>query len=625
MFDKPQSKDLKDDIQPYTHQSLSRIDADNQSMWPEMSSLERNPEAFIAAAGLSILSGIESYPGELSSSSEAIGSHLLGVSSSWPAASTITATGLPEDLTCYAGGILHSPQTTRGRDRDEAENTANPLPDDTYNPIAPIMLAKAKRRSNPYGISAATSEIIGVNGTFPMSEPTQSMYELMANDQAKKQKRARYIASKGKGRNKKTLVVKLKLGVEGWQKWEEKAIEPDMITEYYMKGGRLHKVTARRDDIGVGSADGSKRQRGRPRKSAPTVSETNSDQEKDDEDDNEDEDEDEEEEEMEVIPEPKSRRRESAWIARKREEEAAEAAEKAIKDAKFAQEKATEDAQQRIIDERQRIMNEKRAAEEEKIRKEIERLQAIEEEKEERRRAYQEAKVLAAEVAEGMLEDTRGVDSDGDNLRMDEDEDIPQERGAFWESQLPGSSFAVVIEKRPGIYWRSQYATEAEPSLKAGLASWNATKTAQPVSIPTTAVPTARDSILPTPQTKINTTRNPALKIWKVERLVPVNRATPKSPAPADLVRKSNLPPKVNIAAKAPIPKPLDRETASSSSKWQPPIQRTSTELEKNMPTTELLKDKWSIIKDESSGLEWGGDDEAWGGNSVNMAKKWMY
>ncbi|KAI5845022.1 hypothetical protein DFP73DRAFT_547859 [Morchella snyderi] len=324
---------------------------------------------------------------------------------------------------------------------------------------------------------------------------------------------------------------------------------------------------------------------------------------------------------MEVIPVPKSRRRESAWIAHKREEEAAEAAEKAINDAKFAQEKAIEDAQQRILDERQRIVNEERAAEEEKMRKERERLQAIEDEKEERRRAYREAKVLAAEVAQGMFEETRGVDSDEeDNLHMNENEDIPQERSAFWESQLPSSSFAVVIEKRPGIYWRSQYATETELSPRVGLSLRNATKTAQPVPVPATAVPT---SIPPTPQSKINTATNPALKRWRVEKSVPVNRTTPKSSAPTGIVRKPNLSPKVNTAAIAPIPKSLDVETAGSN-KWQPSIQKTSTELAKSIPTTEFLKDKLSIIKDESSGSEWG-DDEGWGDDSANVAKKWMY
>lgn len=535
MLDKPQSKALRGDAQSYPQQSFGkRIGFDDQAqlLWPEMSSLEKDPAAFIAAAGLNMLSEIgPQHPNE-SPSSEPTKNHVLGTSSPWPTAPAIPTAALPRGLGTY-DDLYQSPQRSVGFKshtlmgdpseigyedgsstlREPHRSAAYQLSDETSRPMQdpPHLMAKAKRKSTgAYGISTPTSRIIGIGGDLTMTEPTKPMRDLMVNDWVKKQKLAKKNAAslKSRGRNKKSLVVVLKLGSEGWKKWEEQKVEPDLVTKEMVIGaGKMHRMlveegsgsiasrgrsasaVASANVVGSGGMEMKKRGRGRPRKNpTPVIIDL-------DQDGDEDEDEDEEE----VIPQQKSRRRESAWVARKREEEAKADVEKAIEDEKHAHERAIEDEQKaqenaiedekrKIVEEKQRIIDEKQRKEKERLkaiedewREEEERMKAVEDEKArkeaERRRAYQEAKMIAAKIVEGQTDEAwdyaSAEESDGDHYMNDpegwglaEEEEAVEESQGYWRNpKLAYSPYAVVIERRPGYHWKTQYKTETELAL----------------------------------------------------------------------------------------------------------------------------------------------------------------
>lgn len=545
---KPQSKSQRGDIQPFRHQSFTQNINPNDyslSLLPEISSLEKDPAAFVAAAGLNMLSTGIGLQNPHESSLRPTVNQRFGVSSTWPTAPTILPTTSP-DLGTYGADFdgASQPITVQPRMlvRDLSElgsYEAAPLvpqePPVGENYQLATIATKSKRKSTAPSSDIYTSanNIIGLGGEIIMTEPTRPMREMIVNDWVKRQKLAKTKVGnlKGRGRKRRSLVVVLKLSRESWTKWEEQKVEPDLVMkELVLRDGRVHRVlvdkrgsgdapaggrsasaTASTSEYTSGSATGAaelkKRGRGRPKKN-PSPVPLDVDQ------DDEGEDEDEDEDELEVIPQPKQRR-EGALRVRKREEEAREEAAKAIENEKRAREKAIEDEEkarlkaiedkenarlkaikdeeqaieeenQRIEDEERRIVYEKRAAEEKKRRKEEERLQAIEDEKNrkeaERRKAYQEAKMMAAKMAEGNLDGGWGYDSeeeyeqeqyqeeeDEDQGMVTEEEQLWNEREkCWWESELPLSSFAVVIERQPGYYWKTQYITDAELVLRAG-------------------------------------------------------------------------------------------------------------------------------------------------------------
>lgn len=557
---KPQSKAQRGDIQPFRHQSVAQNINPNDhslSLLPEVSSLEKDPAAFIAAAGLNMLSTGTGLQSPHESSLRPTVNQRFGVSSTWPTASTIPPTIFPDPNT-YGADFDGAPQpiTVQPRMlvRDLSElgsREAAPLvPPVGENYQLTTIVTKNKRKSTAPSSDIYTSanNIIGLGGDIIMTEPTRPMREMIVNDWVKKQKLAKTKVGnlKGRGRKRKSLVVVLKLSRESWTKWEEQKIEPDLVMkELVLRDGRVHRVlvdkrgsgdapaggrsvsaTASTSEYAGGSATGATepKKRGRPRKNpSPVLLDVDQDDER------EDEGEDEDENELEVIPQPKERR-EGALRARKREEEAREEAAKAIENEKRAREKAIEDEEkarlkaiedkekarlkaikdeeqaieeenQRIEDEERRIVYEKRAAEEKKRRKEEERLQAIEDEKNrkeaERRKAYQEAKMMATKMAEGNLDGGWGYDSEEeyeqeqyqeeeDQEMLTEEEQLWNEREkCWWESELPLSSFAVAIERRPGYYWKTQYITDAELALRASEPNKRTTSTP-----PSTAKPT---------------------------------------------------------------------------------------------------------------------------------------
>lgn len=547
---KPQSKTQRGDVQPYHRQSFAQINPDDQSLpllLPEMSSLEQDPAAFIAAAGLNMLSAGTGLPNP----HESTVNPRLGVLSAWPAASTIPAMMFPDPGTYDTGFegssqpvtvqprmLVRDPSEFGSREAAPFALGGTPIPSENYRSLGAdsqlaTATAKGKRKSTAPSSDIYTSanKIIGLGGDIVMTEPTKPMREMIVNDWVKKQKLAKTKVAnlKGRGRTKRSLVVVLRLSRESWIKWEEQKVEPDLVMkELVLRDGRVHRIlvdkrgsgdvsadrrsasaTVSTSEYTSGGAELKKRGRGRPRKNPSLVP---PDVGQDDEGDDEDED----EEELEVIPQRKGRR-EGALRARKREEEARAEAANAIENEKRATEKAIEDEEntrlkaiedkekawlkaiedekraieeekQRIEDEKQRIADEKTAAEEEKRLKEEERLQAIEDEKNrrdaERRKAYQEAKMMAAKTAEGKLDGGWGYDSEEEyeqeqyqeeeeeeeeDLRMTEEELLWDEREKYWwESELPGSSFAVVIERRPGYNWKSQYINDAELALRTG-------------------------------------------------------------------------------------------------------------------------------------------------------------
>lgn len=539
---KSQSKTPRGEVQAYRRQPLAQdIGPDDQSLllWPEMSSLEKDPAAFIAAAGLNMLSaGIGLQGSHEPSSSKPIVNQQSGASPNWPAAAPA------EDVGTYDGDFYQSPSQPVAVQphmlvRDPIELESGPqaphigqLSDEDYHlpqpPSQTVTTPATKRKSiaPSSDIYTSASSIIGLGSDIVMTEPTKPMQEMIVNDWAKKQKLAKTKVAnlKGRGRNRKSLIVALKLGREGWKKWEEQKVEPDLVTkELVLGGGRVHKVlvgkagsgdvtggrsvsaatSAGVSEYASGSANGSagpvKRPRGRPRKNPISVP-----IDVDQDDGGEDEDED----EPEVIPQPKERRRESAWMVRKREEEEKEEAANAIENERHAREKAIEDAEKArlkaIEDEKQRIMEERQRIEDE----EKTRLQVIEDEKNrkeaEKRKAYQEAKRVAAKMAEGQFdggwdydseeeyEEARYTEEEDQGMVMAEDEEVWEEREKlWWEWKLPGSHFAVAIERRPGYYWRAQYITEAELALRTGEPDETDISTPVPtIKIPETKQPT---------------------------------------------------------------------------------------------------------------------------------------
>lgn len=475
----------------------------------------------------------------------------LGVSSTWPTASTISSTMFPEYLgTCDADFDGSSQPVTIQprmlvRNRSELGSREviplaawgplmDQLPGENLEAHAQLATAatKGKRKSTAPSSNIYTSanSIIGLNSEIIMTEPTKPMREMIVNDWVKKQKLAKTKVAnfKGRGRKRRSLVVVLKLSRGSWTKWEEQKVEPDLVMkELVLRDGRVHKILVDKRGSGdvsaggrcastatstseyasgsaTGGAEPKRRGRGRPRKNPGLAL---SDVGQEDKDEGEDEDED----ELEVIPQPKERR-EGALRARKREAEAKEEVANAIENEKRARERAIaaeenarlkdiedkenarlkaiedekrgiEKEKQRTEDERQRMAYEKKAVEEEKRRKEEKRLQAIENEKNkkeaERRRAYREAKMMATKMAEGNFDDAWGYDSEEeygqegyqeeDQEMMMEDEQVWDRREkCWWELELPGSSFAVAIGRRPGYHWKTQYITEAELAMRTG-------------------------------------------------------------------------------------------------------------------------------------------------------------
>lgn len=524
---KSQSKTPRREVQHYRRQSFAQdIDSDDQNLspWPEISSLEKDPAAFIAAAGLNMLSAGIGLQDPHETSSRSTVNHHLGVSSTWPTASTIPATAFAQGVNAYDADFDKSPpqhvtvqpqmlvydlNEPDSRERAPFASQEPPMAShENYWPVHPssqvsITATKGKGRGtvSPSDIYTSANRIIGVGSDIVMTEPTKPMREMIVSDWVKKQKLAKTKLAnlKGRGRNKKSLVVVLKVGREGWKKWEEQKVEPDLITkELVLGGGKVHKVLVGKAGSGdvadgvrsvsvaasasvgeyasgsvTGSLETKKRGRGRPRKNPkPEIIDVDQENEQDDD------------EEPEVIPQPKTRKRESAWMIRKREEEAKEEAanaienekrarEKAIEDEEMVRLKAIEDEKRRIEEERRRREDEKKAIEEEKRRDEERRLQAIQDEKDrkeaERRRAYQEAKRMAAKMAEGQFDGAWEYDSEEyEQDRYSEEVEVWEEEEAWWESKLPGSHFAVAIERRPGYHWKTQYMTEAKLALRTG-------------------------------------------------------------------------------------------------------------------------------------------------------------
>lgn len=407
---------------------------------------------------------------------------------------------------------------------------------------------KQKSTAPSSDIYTSANSIIGLSSEIIMTEPTKPMREMIVNDWVKKQKltKTKIANLKGRGRKRKSLVVVLKLSREGWTRWEEQKIEPDLIMkELVLRDGRVHKIlvdkrgsgdvsargrcasaTASTSEYASGSATGGaeskKRGRGRPMKN-PSLAPPDLNQ-----DEGEDNDEDEDEDELEVIPQPKERK-EGALRARKREaeekEEAANAIEnekrareraieaeenarlKAIEDKEKARLKAIEDEKRRIEEEKQNIENErqrmayeKKAAQEEKRKRDEERLRAIENEKKrkeaERRRAYQEAKMMATRMAEGNLDEAWGYDSEEEYVQQkyqEEDQEMMEggqiwgeKEKCWWELELPGSSFAVAIGRRPGYHWKTQYITDTESAPRTSESNKST------ISTPTSATKTAK-------------------------------------------------------------------------------------------------------------------------------------
>lgn len=550
---KPQSKTPRGEVQLYRRQSFAQnINPDQSlSLLPEMSSLEKDPAAFIAAAGLNMLSSGIGLQHPYESSVRPPVNQRPQVSPTRPTASTIPATTFLGGMGAYGTNFdNHSQPITvqprmlvrgsselGGREAVPFAHRGPPVgqpSDENYQPLeAPLKFATAaaggKRKSiaPSSDIYTSANSIIGLGSGVIMTEPTKPMREMIVNDWVKKQKlsKTKVANLKGRGRNKKSLVVVLKISREGWAKWEEQKVEPDLVLkELVLRDGRVHRVLVDKRGSGdisaggrsisaavsaseyasgsaTGGAESKGRGRGRPRK-GPSLTPPDIDQEDGREDEGEDEGEGEDEDELEVIPQPKERRSENAWSARKREVEAKEEAANAIENEKRAKEKAILDEEnarlkaiedekwriekekQKIEDEKRRIEDEKKAAEEEKRRKENERLQAVEDEKyrreTERRRAYQEAKMMAAKMAEGRLDEDWGYDSeeeygqqhyqeegDGQGMVVEEQMSEGKEK-CWWESELPGSSFAVAIGRRPGYHWKTQYIIDAELALRIG-------------------------------------------------------------------------------------------------------------------------------------------------------------
>lgn len=598
---KPQSKTQRGDVQSFRHQSFAQnINPDDHSLslLPEISSLEKDPAAFIAAAGLKMLSTRTSLQNPHESSLRPTVNQRFGVSSTWPTDSTIPPTMSP-DLGTYGADFdgASQPITVQPRmlvrdlselgSREVAPFLPQEPPVGENYPLATVA-TKGKRKSTAPSSDIYTSanNIIGLGGDIIMTEPTKPMREMIVNDWVNKQKLAKTKVGnlKGRGRKRRSLVVVLKLSRESWTKWEEQKVEPDLVMkELVLRDGRVHRVlvdkrgsgdapaagrsvsaTASTSEYASGSATGGaepkKRGRGRPRKNpSPMLLDVDRDDEKEGEDEDEDE--------LEVISQPKERR-EGALRAKKREEEAREEAAKAIENEKRAREKAIEDEEnarlkaiedkekarlkaikdeeqaieeenQRIEDEERRIADEKRAAEEKKRRKEEERLQAIEDEKNrkeaERRKAYQEAKMMAAKMAEGNLHGGWGYDSEEEYEQEQYQEEEESEEGmvteeeqlwnerekCWWESELPMSSFAVAIERRPGYYWKTQYITDAELALRVGESNKR---------IISTPSPTAKSPKIKQPLKKIRNMRKSMVSAaTAVEDIVPVTQSRRKS------------------------------------------------------------------------------------------------